>query len=38
MGHHWPPTEGFLPLITGPTSHNIIATEVFWDFFRKHSR
>jgi polyhydroxybutyrate depolymerase len=38
MGHHWPPTEGFLPLITGATSHNIIATDVFWDFFRKHSR
>ncbi len=33
MGHSWPPQLGPLPEITGPTSHNINATDVMWDFF-----
>ncbi len=40
MGHGWPPFA--IPpadaKITGPTSKNINATQVFWDFFAAHSR
>jgi polyhydroxybutyrate depolymerase len=43
MGHVWPPVEGIgkgalLSRITGPTSQNINATDVFWDFFAAHRR
>ena len=38
MGHTWPPRPAFLPRISGPTSKNINATDVIWDFFEKHSR
>jgi polyhydroxybutyrate depolymerase len=38
MGHAWPPHTQPLPQITGPTSHNINATDVMWDFFSSISR
>jgi polyhydroxybutyrate depolymerase len=39
MGHGWPPeTVALYPSITGPTSHNIKATDVMWDFFSTISR
>lgn len=38
MGHVWPPKEGQVKRISGPTSHNINATKVFWDFFKDHPR
>lgn len=39
MGHGWPPLESALGTgVTGPTSHNINATDVMWGFFRDHSR
>jgi polyhydroxybutyrate depolymerase len=43
MGHVWPPVQGIGlgPLftnVTGPNSHNINATDVFWDFFSHHAR
>lgn len=37
-GHTWP---GGVPLpeyITGPTSHDVDATRLMWDFFRRHAR
>lgn len=38
MGHGWPPnTRAALEMITGPTSHNINATDVVWEFFSAHS-
>ncbi|MBI4119377.1 MAG: hypothetical protein HY456_00840 [Parcubacteria group bacterium] len=38
MGHVWPPNESQLSkIITGPTSKNINATNVFWEFFKNHS-
>jgi len=38
MGHAWPPHSQPLPQITGPTSNNINATDVMWDFFSSVSR
>jgi polyhydroxybutyrate depolymerase len=38
MGHAWPPHTQPIPQITGPTSQNINATDVIWDFFRTVSR
>ncbi len=38
MGHAWPPHPGRAPQITGPTSRNINATDVIWDFFAAQSR
>ena len=38
MGHSWPPEPGPVPQITGPTSYNINATDVMWDFFSTKSR
>jgi polyhydroxybutyrate depolymerase len=45
MGHVWPPKAGtggalsfITRLITGPTSGNINATDVMWDFFSRHAR
>ncbi len=38
MGHSWPPHRAQVPLISGSTSQNINATNVFWDFFSKVSR
>jgi polyhydroxybutyrate depolymerase len=39
MGHVWPPSTGYLSAaVTGPNSHNINATEVFWEFFSAHSK
>ena len=37
MGHQWPPSEVISDL-GGPTSLNINATDVIWDFFSNHSR
>jgi polyhydroxybutyrate depolymerase len=36
MGHGWPP-HSRLTFITGPTSHNINATDVVWEFFSAHT-
>lgn len=36
MGHVWPPLQGALPRISGPTSHQISATEVVWSFVTAH--
>jgi polyhydroxybutyrate depolymerase len=38
MGHSWPPQVGPAPQITGPTSYNINATDLMWDFFSAISR
>jgi len=38
MGHSWPPRLGPVSIITGPTSHNINATDVIWNFFSNISR
>ncbi len=38
MGHVWPPRAQPLPQITGPTSQNISATDLMWDFFSTISR
>ena len=39
MGHGWPPNENPATVkLAGPTSKNIIATDVIWDFFKTHSR
>lgn len=38
MGHAWPPHQQPLPQILGPTSYNINATDVIWDFFSSISR
>jgi polyhydroxybutyrate depolymerase len=39
MGHAWPPAQSRLAMrIGGPTSHNINATDVMWNFFNAHSR
>lgn len=38
MGHTWPPKEGKVKLISGPTSGNIDATKVFWEFFKEHPK
>ncbi len=33
MGHTWPPNESPAAALAGPTSENINATDVLWDFF-----
>lgn len=38
MGHSWPPKKPQAPRIAGPTSQNINATEVIWEFFKTHPR
>lgn len=38
MGHNWPPMPAQAPRISGPTSQNINATDVFWDFFEAHPK
>jgi polyhydroxybutyrate depolymerase len=43
MGHVWPPVQGvglgsLFTDITGPTSQNINATDIFWAFFNAHRR
>lgn len=38
-GHTWPGGSQYLPaLLIGKVSHNLDATPVIWEFFRKHSR
>lgn len=38
MGHAWPPHPPHVPKISGNTSHNIDATEVIWEFFKRHAK
>ena len=38
MGHSWPPHPGREQRISGPTSQNINATDVMWDFFSAITR
>lgn len=33
MGHTWPPKEGAAPRISGPSSSQLNATELVWEFF-----
>jgi polyhydroxybutyrate depolymerase len=36
-GHHWPGGKSLLPAsIAGPRSNALKATDVIWDFFKKH--
>jgi polyhydroxybutyrate depolymerase len=38
LGHHWPGGKGRLnPEIAGPPQDTLRATDVIWDFFRRHS-
>ena len=34
MGHNWPPMEPRFPRIAGPTSPQLNATGVIWQFFQ----
>ncbi len=36
-GHSWPGTDVHRPALVGPVSHAINATQVVWDFFRRHT-
>jgi polyhydroxybutyrate depolymerase len=38
MGHGWPPKRPQAPRVSGPTSHNINATEIIWEFFKTHPK
>ncbi|MDP3703637.1 MAG: PHB depolymerase family esterase [Candidatus Omnitrophota bacterium] len=38
MGHGWPPKPPQARRIAGPTSHNIDATQVIWEFFKRHPK
>jgi len=38
MGHGWPPKRPQAPRLAGPTSQNINATDVIWEFFKAHSK
>ena len=38
MGHVWPPNPAEAPRISGPTSNNINATDVMWEFFKGHAK
>lgn len=38
MGHAWPPTDPHAPKLSGRTSHNLDATEVIWEFFKRHAQ
>ncbi len=39
MGHSWPPNSiASLVAITGPSSKNINATDVVWNFFKSHPK
>lgn len=38
MGHGWPPKKPQAPRRAGPTSQNIDATKVIWEFFKGHSK
>jgi polyhydroxybutyrate depolymerase len=35
-GHTWPGRAA--PTLLGPATHNLVANEVIWDFFRRYSR
>ncbi|MDP3795339.1 MAG: PHB depolymerase family esterase [bacterium] len=38
MGHGWPPKRPQAPRLAGPTSQNISATDVIWEFFKSHPK
>lgn len=38
MGHGWPPKRPQAPRLAGPTSQNINATDVIWEFFKTHPK
>ena len=38
MGHGWPPGSGQAESLAGPSSQNINATDVIWDFFASHPK
>lgn len=38
MGHGWPPKRPQAPRLAGPTSQNINATDVIWEFFAAHPK
>lgn len=38
MGHGWPPKRPQAPRLAGPTSQNIDATKVIWEFFSTHPK
>ncbi|MDP3770144.1 MAG: PHB depolymerase family esterase [Candidatus Sungbacteria bacterium] len=38
MGHTWPPHEPQVPAVSGASTKNINATDVFWEFFKAHSK
>lgn len=38
MGHTWPPREAQAPRISGPTSTQLDATELIWEFLRDKTR
>jgi polyhydroxybutyrate depolymerase len=38
-GHTWPGGPQYLPVfLVGKASHNLDATQVIWDFFKKHNQ
>lgn len=38
MGHVWPPKPAQAPRISGPSSQNLNASEVIWEFFKSHPK
>lgn len=38
MGHGWPPKRPQAPRLAGPTSQNINATDIIWEFFKAHPK
>ena len=38
MGHGWPPRSPQARRVSGPTSQNIDATQVVWEFFKAHPK
>ena len=38
MGHGWPPKPPQAKRFAGPTSQNLDATQVIWEFFKRHAK
>lgn len=38
MGHTWPPNKPQASAVSGATTQNINATDVFWEFFKAHPK
>ncbi|MCI0677999.1 MAG: polyhydroxybutyrate depolymerase, partial [Actinobacteria bacterium] len=37
MGHTWPPHDPLVERVAGQTSHNLVASEVIWEFLSSHA-